>query len=312
LKRSITDVLRRGILSTLANWPVILTRLAETLVLCGAVAVAIIGVVVPLLISAGMRQWRIPEKDAQDVVAAIIVEHAELWMGLLLFVFVIGLVMVAIHAFVTAGSTQIFVDAERAAPDAPVLRREQFAAFTLERWSEGAWAAWVRVFWIYNGAWGVFGLILLVPVLILGALTIAAVRAQSLGGSIAAGCGGSVMLILITIPLAIVIGMWAQKAIVICIARDVSAAEALRSGWRETRGDFLRHFLIYFLITIVSTAVSSAVSAGFAPFSFRVHPNDVFSLLTGPVQMVSFAAQLAASNAVGAWLIGSFAAMTKN
>ncbi len=313
MTRTLTDVLRRGILSTLANWPVILTRVAESLVLFGAVVVAIIGCVVPLLVSAGIGAWELPAtpKNAWEMMARIFAQHAALFAYLFLFILAIGLVMVVVHAFVSAGVTRIFVDAERAAPDTPELRREQFAAFTLERWSEGGRAAWLRLFWIYNGTWGLYGLILLGPTLLVALLMSAAIGAENTAAIVAASCGGLVLLVGIAVLVGVVISIWTQKAVVVCVARDVSAAEALRSGWAEVRADFLRHFLVYLLITVVATGASSVLSSAFAPFTFGARVNNIVALLTGPLQIVSFAVQMAIGNAVASWLIACYAAMTE-
>jgi len=310
LKRNLTDVLRRGILSTLANWPVIVARVAETLVLFGAVVVAIIGLVVPLLVSAGMSDWKLPEgKNPSDVVLRILADHAELFAYLFLFIVAIGLVMVAVHAFVSAGTTQIFVDAERAAPDGSELQREQFAVFTLERWFDGARAAWLRFFWIYNATWGLYGLLLLIPTLVFALLIAAAVGAESMAGIVTATCLGIALLVGVAIALAFVIGMWTQKAVVVCVARDVSTREALRGGWADVRGDLLRHFLIYFLIAVISGGAGALTSSFFAPFSFGLRANNFWALFTGPVQLASFAAQTAVGNAIASWLIACYAAM---
>jgi hypothetical protein len=313
LTRTLTDVLRRGILSTLANWPVILTRVAESLVLFGAVVVAIIGCIVPLLVSAGMGAWELPatSNGAWEMMARIFVQHATLFADLFLFILAVGLVMGVVHAFVSAGVTRIFVDAERAAPDTPELRREQFAAFTLERWSDGARAAWLRLFWIYNGTWGLYGLILLVPTLLCALLMSAAIRAENTAAIVTASCGSLALLLGIAVLVGVVIAIWTQKAVVVCVTRDVSAAEALRSGWAEVRADFLRHFLVYLLIAVVSAGVGSVLSSAFAPFTFGARVSNVFALLTGPVQIASFAVQVAIGNAVASWLIACYAAMTE-
>jgi len=312
LKRSITDVLRRGILSTLANWPVILTRLVELLVQFGIALVAIIGCIVPPLVSAGLKQWRLPEgTNPSEVVTKILVEHAALFTYLFLFVLVIGLIMVAVRAFVAAGATRIYVDADRAAGDAADLRREQFDVFTLERWSEGARAAWWRFFWIYNGTWGMYGLILLIPVMLVGIVTVLAAASDAgIGPVVIVSCGGLALVILIAIPLALVIGMWTQKAVVVCVARNLTAGDALRDGWREARADFLRHFLIYFLISIIAGGASAVFSSALAPLRFGIRADNLAELFTGPVQIASFFLQAAVSNGVGLWLVAAFAAMT--
>jgi hypothetical protein len=313
LKRNIADVLRRGVASTLANWPVIVTRIVETAVLFGVMIIAVIGAVVPPLVSAGIKEWTLPAgNNPAEVVLRILGEHAALFAYLFVFLCAIALAILAIHSVVTAGATRIYVDADRAAPDAPELRREQFAVFTMERWSAGARAWWLRIFWIYNGAWGFSSLVFLLPLLIVMALLAMAINAESTAGLIAASCGGLALLALVAIPLGIVTAMWAQKAVVICVARDTGAREALRSGWRETRADFLRHFVVFFLIAIVSAGASAVASTLFAPLSFPMRPDGGFSsLLFGPMHIVSMAAQSAISSAVGLWMIAAFAAMTE-
>lgn len=312
MKRNLTDVLRRGILSTLANWPVILTQIVGTLLLIGLTIVAVIGCIVPPLVSAGIKQWKLPAGDnPSEVMLAFLIEHALLIAYLLAFLIVMTLVMIALHSVIAAGATRILVDAERAAPDAPELRREQFATFTLERWAAGARAWWLRIFWIYNGTWGVAGLILLIPTMVVTALTILAIRAENTGGIVGATCGGIALLIVVGIPLALVVSIWTQKAIVICVTRDTTAREALRSGWRESRSDFLRHFIVFFVIAAVSGGAGAFISAAFAPFSIPVRGDDFMTLFFGPMRMVSLAVQSAAGSAVGLWMIASFAAMTE-
>lgn len=307
MKRSIADVLRRSILSTLANWPVIVARMVETLVLFGLFVLGIVGIIVPLVVAAGIE---FAGHDPKEVLAAILANHVDLFVYLFAYLLVVGLVMVAVHAFVTAGATRIYVDAERAAPDDAEPRREQFAAFTLERWGAGARAAWVRMFWIYNGVGTMYGLLLLLPVLLVGALTLAAVRQQDPAAIVAASCGGLALLLVLAIPLGIVMAVWAQKAVVVCVARDLTAAEALSGGWRETRADFLRHLVVYFLITAIAAGVSTILSSALAPFTFVLRGQQAWPLL-GPLQLVSFALQMAISNGVGVWMIAAFAAMTE-
>src|SRR4029079_1444806 len=111
-------------------------------------------------------------------------------------------------------------------------------------------------------------LVFLLPLLIVMALLAMAINAESTAGLIAASCCGLALLVLVAIPLGIVTAMWAQKAVVICVARDIGARDALRDGWRETRADFLRPFVVFFLIAIMSAGASALASGIFAPLSF--------------------------------------------
>src|SRR3989442_3794108 len=56
LKRSATEVLRRGFDSTLANWPLILIRIAEGIVFVGIVIAAVVAAVVSIAVAAGLSK----------------------------------------------------------------------------------------------------------------------------------------------------------------------------------------------------------------------------------------------------------------
>jgi hypothetical protein len=313
VKRSITDVLRRSLISTVANWPVIVARVIETILAFGIMVAALFAIIVPMVVSAGLTNWSIPEaKNPWEAVVAILAEHA----GLFTYVFVTILIVVglalAIHSFVMAGSTRIMVDAELRAPDTPDARREQFAVFTVERWMDGARAAWARVFWIYNGTWGVCGLIFLIPLIVIVILTILAAMTSNAGVVVGMTCLSIALMILLGVPLALVCAVWTQKAIVVCVARDIGAREALRSGWRESKADFLRHFVVLLLILLVSFGVASVLSA-FTPFTLGFGSRDanLWTLFTGPAYLVLNCAQSAVTSGIGCWLIAAFAAMTE-
>jgi len=52
LKRSVFDILRRGFENTVANWPLILIRVGEVVVLAGVVIGAVLAAVIPVVVSA--------------------------------------------------------------------------------------------------------------------------------------------------------------------------------------------------------------------------------------------------------------------
>jgi serine protease AprX len=55
VKRGVIDVLRRGLDSTLANWPLILVRLAETIVFAMLALATVFAVLAPIIVSVGIR-----------------------------------------------------------------------------------------------------------------------------------------------------------------------------------------------------------------------------------------------------------------
>jgi hypothetical protein len=311
LKRSLTDVLRRALVSTLANWPVIVARIVETVAVFGVVILAIVACVVPVVVSAGLSQWKVPEGvNPSEAVWAILGEHALLVAYLFVLLFAIAGVLLAIHSFVEAGAARIFIDADRAAPETGDPQRAQFAVYTNERFFAGARAAWWRIFWIYNGTLGLFGLIVLIPLLLVLILTVATAAADSVPLTLGIACGGLGLVTLVAIPTGLLVGMWSQKAVVVCVARDLPARDALRAGWREARADFGRHAGVFFVILVVSWGVAAMLSV-FAPFtSIGIARDNFLQLITAPMQITLSIAQNAMTNAVGCWLIAAFAALT--
>ena len=72
MRRSATDVLRRGFDSTLANWPMILIRIAEGIVFVGIILVSIVAAIVPIAVSAGISRYDVTNAaNPAEAVAAL-------------------------------------------------------------------------------------------------------------------------------------------------------------------------------------------------------------------------------------------------
>ena len=312
MKRTAFDVLRRGFDNLLANWPLIIIRVAEGVLLVGIVVASVVAAIIPVVVAAGMAKNFDPANanNPSELLAMLVIEH---W---LLLLYIVGLitvilgVLIAIRSFVEAGSAQIYIDGERlAARKGAAAVRTDFTAFAVDRWMAGGRAGWWRVFWIYNLAWSVGGLILLVPLI----LTLAAMFAvREAGPRIAFGCAGLALVVLLLIPTAIVVGMWTQKAIVICVARGAGAAHALREAWSAIRLDFGRHFAVALILMVVSFVAAMAVSGLSFPMSFGSHRGLPFlPLIFAPAQIALSFVQSALSAAIGAWFLASFVALTE-
>ena len=303
MKRNAFDVLRRGFDNAVANWQLVLIRIGEVIVLAGLVIGAVIAAVVPFVISAGLNKFEVGNPDsAMELFATLLIEHWVLLVYLLLLATLILGVLIAVHSFVEAGSARVYIDGERVAG---------FRAFTIDRWWHGGARHWWAVFWIYNLAWSVAGLVLLLPL----ALTIAGMFAASeVGPRVAIGCVGLGLTFLILIPTAILVGMWTQKAIAIRVSRTIGAVESLRASRREIRLDFARHLGVWLLLVVISFVAAGVVSSLSFPFSLGSHMGrrvDIVPLFFGPMQITLTVLQNALSSAVGAWFLASFVALTE-
>jgi hypothetical protein len=309
LKRSLPDVLRRGLDSTIANWPVIVLRIAESVLLIGIVIASIIVAIVPAVVAAGLSKDDII--NSSDPAAAVIewlIGHLMLFVWMFALGFIVLGVLLAIHAFFEGGVAQIYVDAERNAKRVPVPDRDAFRAFSVDRWLAGGAASWWRIFWLYNWAWSVGLLFVLVPlVLTIGGL----ILISDTAGRVVVGCIGLAIAIFVLIPVAIVVSIWCAKAITICVARSLPARESLRLAWRAIRTDLGRHLAVAVIAFVVSMAINSIVSAFSIPMTISSQHLPSLELFFTPVRLASGIVQSMVSAGIGCWLIACFVSMTE-
>ncbi len=309
MKRSLPDVLRRGLDSTIANWPVIALRIAESVVLIGIVIVSILVAIVPAIVAAGLSKDEIMNSsDPPSAIVGWLIGHLILFVWMFAFAFIVVGVLLAIHAFVEGGIAQIYVDGERNAKRLPAPGRDAFRAFSVDRWLAGGAASWWRIFWLYNWAWSVGLLFVLVPLML---TIVGLVLISDTVGRVVVACVGIAVAIFVLIPVAIVVSIWCAKAITICVARALPARESLRVAWRAVRDDLGRHVAVALIAFVVSMALNSIVSAFSIPMSISQHQMPSMALIFEPMRLVSGVVQSMVSAAVGSWLMACFVSMTE-
>jgi hypothetical protein len=309
LKRPLTDVLRRGFDNVVANWPLVLIRVAETALLIGITIGALIAVVIPLVVSAHVGGWQNIQANPDamwETVMTVVAEHWLLLVYLLLIASGVLAVILAIHSAVEAGSARVYLDAERAGSISRTTTRERFEVFAMDRFLAGMREGWWRVFWIYNAAWLVAGLVVLVP-LAAGAALIAVIGMNA--AALVLGCLILVAMCLLFVVVAIVTNLWVEKAIVIAVDRGLGANEALREARHQIGADFARHAALAIVIlgiSLVGGAMLSSFSSG-----FPVHGSsaDWQLLFLSPLVLASSILNTVFSAAVASWYLASVAAI---
>ena len=305
MKRTVADILRLGFESMLANWPLLIIRIVESIVLVIVVLVAVVAMIVPLAMSFGSGQ-SLPAgdpSDAANIVLGIIATHAVMILWILMLILVVITVAMMVHSFVTAGSASVYVASIRQAAAIPVATRDQMNAFTTGRWFEGAKATWWTVFWIYNVAWSVGLVIMLVPFAIVMAAVIV-LRGNSTA-AVVTGCAGAFLILVLVVPIVIVTGIWTEKAIVDACARRTPAMDSLRAAWREFRADLGRHLAVAAIMFAV-TLGAAMVAASFSSMASFGHQPGLAMI---PLQFTSSILESVISAAVGAWFLACFAAL---
>ena len=98
MKRTITEVLRRGFDSTVANWPVIVLRVVESLLFAAIVIAAVLAAVVPTVVAAGLSSEDIANSgNPAAAVVEWIISHLMLFIWIFALAFIVVGVMIAVH-----------------------------------------------------------------------------------------------------------------------------------------------------------------------------------------------------------------------
>jgi hypothetical protein len=299
------DIIKRAFDNTVANWPLLLVRIALSMVIWGIAVGAAVAVIIPTAISIGFSKFDPRGADPAAVLTAIITEH---WLILLYFVVVATVVLgilCLVYAFAQSGSARIYLDGEAAAGASPVQGRERFAAFDPQRWFQGAVGGTWRVFWIYNIAWTVTLAIILVPLVFVPGI-------MYLGGggavAIVAGCGLLLLIGALTLVLFMVTEAVLPKAIAIAIGRGAEAVDSLRAALADFRADFSRNFTVVFVLLVLHIGGAGLLSlvSIFGSFGHRL---PGISLLFVPTQIVTTLLQTVFTAFMESWAIAAFVAL---
>ncbi|HUP49190.1 MAG TPA: hypothetical protein VNA04_10415 [Thermoanaerobaculia bacterium] len=308
MRYSATEVIRRGFENMVANWPLLLIRIAEGVLLMIVAVAAIVAAIVPVAVSLGLNAAS--AQNPEDLAELMVGVLADRWM-VILYLFAVATILlitfVAVHSFVEAGSARVYVDGERAAGATPQARRPQFRMFSMERWLGGGKQDWWPVFWIYNVAWGAAGFVILAPLLVVAALMVLLHDNAPL--MLGVTCLGLLVSLFVLVLVAVVTNVWCQKAIVVCVARTHRTTGALGQAWGDFRRDAGRHIavaLVLFLLMIVGSGVFASIS-----FVGGMSDSPGFVLAMMPMQLIGTLANTVFSAMIGAWFLACFAALDR-
>jgi uncharacterized membrane protein len=306
LKRSVSEILRRGFESMLANWPLLLLRIAESIVMIIVTLVAIVAVIVPIVMSfTGGESF--PQGDPNDLATffvTVIAGHLAMILYILLLIMIVATVWICVHSFVEAGSARVYIDSMQRNAAAAAPTRNELNAFTLPRWAEGGKDGWWAVFWIYNIAWAIAFVILIIPIVLFGGLTI--LFRESGPMAAVTGCLGVFVLLVVMLPVGVVTAICTQKAIVNVFAKGTGASDSLRLAWRELRSDFGRHLAVAAVAFVVTIGLAIVVSS-FSMMAQFGHSSP--SIMMIPLQFSSSIINSIFGAAIGAWFLACFAAL---
>jgi hypothetical protein len=309
MKRGVFDVLRRSLDNTLANWPLIGIRVGEMLVMIVATIATAIAILAPFLVSVGIELTEIATPADFQRMAVSLVEKWIYLVWAVVAILILTIVFVAVHAFVEAGCARVYVDAERIAGPEVVGPRSRFKVFSMQRWFAGGRDGWWSVFWIYNFAWSVAGLILLIPLLPTAAVMFFTRETPPVAAT--AGCLGLLLTLMLTFLVAIVTGIWTNRAIAEWGGQRTGAATSLSLAWQAVKLDLGRHVLIALAIFVVALAGSSffASFSFLATFSESLGRGGSLQIALLPVRFLTSMLSWIFSAAISSWYLAAYASL---
>ena len=310
MTRTAADALRRGFDNVIANWQLLVIRMAEGLAFTIIIFGALLGIVVGIAAASFGIDFDASTATPESIYGALEILMQK-WVfvaiGIVAFLGVLAVLML-IHCFIEAGIVRVHVDAERAAGPALIGPRSRYQQYTSERWIAGAKRGWRVLFGIYNVIWGLWAVLLLIPFLPIATAVLLMIRQEDLQAAAGVGCVGLALLVLIMLPLTIMASVWSRKAIVIALARNAGTRESIGFAWREIRSDFVRHLLVALAVIAVGLALGG-FTAGFSMAGSFIKAR-VFLLLLVPLRLLTSVLNSLISGAMASWLTASFAALT--
>jgi hypothetical protein len=294
LKRTVTEVIRRGFDLTIGNWPLLVIRIAEHVLFVMLTIGALVATVIPILLAAGFGNLNLhapPDETAQSILLAVL-EHWPLLLFILGVALVLCIILLAAHSFVQAGTVEVYVSAERAGTE-----------FSMDRWLAGATRGWRRLFGVYNLAWLYAGLAIVAP------LTVIAIIITLLGVSTMT-LVVAVVLLVIWAFFALFVGLatmiWTTKATVVAIAGNLPARDALTAARQAIRSDRGTHLAVSFVMFAIMLGGTALVGA----FSTSLSLGEAFGFSSAAHLAVSILDAIVTS-AVDCWFLASFTAISE-
>jgi len=293
--RNPVDLTIRALKVAVANWQLVAIRMVEGVVFVFLTIMALLATIIPVAVNAGLGKLTVSDSGtAIDILARFLVEQRALILWTFGVLILVTGVMLVVHSLIVAGSARVYLDAEH-------VPGEDFAVFRGEAFWAAAKRGFWRVFWIYNIAWALAGLLILLPVLF--ALVVVLI-ARDMGGVIFALVffGGAMV---VAIPICIITSIWVGRALIDGERGQLPAGEALKVARRAIRADLGSHAAVVLLVMIISIGGMMVLSGMANAFSTG---GDIFN----PLQLFGSVAQTLAGSLASAWMLAAFAALAEN
>jgi hypothetical protein len=292
MTRNPIEIALRGLKNALANWQLVAIRMVEGVVFFVLIFFALLVTIIPTAVEAGLGKLDVRDaSSAAETVAQFFVDHHVLILWTVGVLLLVTCAMLVIHAFVVAGSVRVYLEGERAGGDFNVFRSEPF-------WAAAKAGFW-RSFGIYNIAWGLAGLVILVPFMVGFAIVMVVSEpavALVILGVVVVGT------IVLCIPVGVATSIWVNRALVDGEKSGLSARAALAAGRAAIRSDLLTHLVVAFFVLVAGIGGTGLISSLAGAFAGG-------GVIIGPMHIIGSLAETFAGALASAWMLASFVAV---
>jgi hypothetical protein len=288
---TLKSTLKRGVLVTAANWPVVLIQFATESTFKLLVGVPVVGGALLVAIALGRDLRDLLTGDTRDIATTVVSMLVQQPAALLAFLAALGLALAgggALSWAVKGGTVTVLVAGERGAGDLErvpgrVSSLSRAAAYSIETYLDGCQKLFRRYLRLGLALYAVYllsgGLYLIVVIGGYGAL---ADTGFALGWTMVAATCSAVLVLWITVVNLLYLLLQMTIALEDCSVRQ---AVRLVVGFLENRGrDVGVVFVLVFGLVVVATGISIVTTAGLGLLSFV----PLVGLAVFPLQAVAW------------------------
>jgi hypothetical protein len=295
------DFLRRSLDNALANWPLLLINIAAQVASVAVIFIGILVAVLPLIMF-GVLAAAAPKGDPEVWLTKLFENNPLIILYLVAVVSLLIIPIMIVYSFVEAGRLGVYLDGERNADLLGSSARPAFKVFDPTAWAAHAKANWWRIFLLYNIVWGIYGLILLIPLaLIVGAMVVLHETPSVVG----VGCLLGAAFLLLAVFFAFVFGIWSKVSNTLCVQGQRGVGESMRLGWAFMREQFGGLLVLTIILIAISLALGGSLFGVYFMIGIASSIPGVAVLLV-PLQVALSLGQSLLSAVITGWFTAAY------
>jgi len=301
----IIETVQRAYRNVVANWPLVLIRVAEQVAMVVLIAAGAMLLIIPFVMTGVLSELsELPGDDPVQMAIGLFLRNPLTLIGAFMALLIVVTAVFALHCFVQAGTVGIYLDSASSAPSGAPLR-DALSSFSTETFISYGRRFWWPVFLIVNVIWGIFAILLLAPVS--GAILIFT-RLSEDPKAFAAGCLLIVLFVLMLVVAGIFATIWSDVATSLCVRRNLGVRDSLNAAITLMRRRFMDFLMVMVILVVISIGVTIVFATIFGVIGV-VSMLPIMAILTLPIQIVLSLLQSITSVFLSCWFLAAIVAI---